>query len=78
LRLWRLVNVNRFDGIPMQRRWELIDEYLDLLQKDVYDEPVTVNHARITRETFQTFVVPNKASIGKLLDVGCGQGLMLQ
>ncbi|MEX2142598.1 MAG: class I SAM-dependent methyltransferase [Pirellulales bacterium] len=62
----------------MRRRWELIDEYVELLEKDVYDEPVTVNHARISREAFQTFVVPKKTSIGKLLDVGCGQGLMLQ
>lgn len=62
----------------MRRQWELIDEYMELLQKDVYDEPVTVNHARITREAFRAFVAPNQAGIGKLLDVGCGQGLMLQ
>jgi len=45
---------------------------MELLQKDMYDEPVAVNHARITREAFQAFVAPNAAIIGKLLDVGCG------
>jgi hypothetical protein len=47
----------------MRRDWELIDDYLDLLRKDVYDEPMTVNHARITREAFKAFIAPNRLII---------------
>lgn len=60
------------------RNYERIDEYLDLLKRDVYPEPESPNHDEVTQKVFDLFIVPNRNEIRRALDVGCGQGIALR
>lgn len=55
-----------------------IDQYLELLARDVYPERPTVNHVRITQEAFEHFVLPRREMFRRVLDIGCGQGVALE
>jgi len=56
------------------RNYERLDQYLDLLQRDVYPEAESSSHDEITQKVFEVFIVPNREIIRNALDVGCGQG----
>lgn len=60
------------------RNFSNIDRYLDMLEGDIYPEPDLPQHEDITGKVFQNYIIPNKQALGKVLDVGCGQGLALK
>ena len=60
------------------RNYERLDQYLDLLKRDVYPEAETSSHDEITQKVFDLFIVPHGQIIQSALDVGCGQGVALK
>lgn len=60
-------------------RYARLEAFLVKLKGDIYPEPPSDLHSRITREMFerlqQSYALPSGA---KVLDVGCGQGVALE
>jgi SAM-dependent methyltransferase len=61
----------------VQRDWRHLNAYLDRLAKEVLPEPPTAPHSRITLQSFQRYVLPQKARFHLAVDIGCGPGQAL-
>ena len=49
-------------------------EYLKILEKDIYPQPIDAVHLQGTTEVIDLFVKPRLNKILTVLDIGCGQG----
>lgn len=49
-------------------------EYLDILYKDIYPQPLDEGHQQRTLEVIENLIVPRKKEIKNVIDIGCGQG----
>lgn len=56
------------------RYWKHIDDYLDELEKDIYEQPPDEWHTKMATEVINKWIPKFDDVITNVLDVGCGQG----
>lgn len=60
------------------RNYNNINDYLNMLERDIYPETEMRQHEEITEKIFHNFIAPHKHIFNLVLDVGCGQGVALK
>ena len=56
------------------RNYRYIDQYLNELESDIYDQPSDQGHSAWAKDVINNFVKPIADNINSVLDVGCGDG----